>query len=394
VERSERLDGPAVIAPDAGAALLGLAAEERSGLAATVVGITGSTGKTCTKDFAAAVLGGRFDVLASPASFNNEVGLPLTLLSAGDGTEVVVCEMGARGVGHVARLCRVARPAIGIVTNVGVAHLELFGSRKNIVRAKAELVEALPADGVAVLNVDDPVVRGYALRTAARVVTFGLAQEADVRAEEVALGEDGRATFTLAASGVRQHVELAVPGAHMVPNALAASACGIALGVTPAECATALKDARVSAWRMETFTTGDGVRVVNDAYNANPTSVRAALQSLRWMARPPSRAVAVLGPMAELGPISRTEHERVGELVARLGVDRVLAVGPEARAIAVAAVREGVEPESAVALEDAAAALADLRAWLRAGDVVLIKGSRVAGLERLAQALGDEGSRP
>jgi len=394
VDHDENLDGPAVVVADTGAALLDLAGDERTALAATVVGITGSTGKTCTKDFTAAVLGGRFDVLASPASFNNEVGLPLTLLSAGDETEVVVCEMGARGVGHVARLCEVARPSIGIVTNVGVAHLELFGSRENIVRAKAELVEALPAGGVAVLNADDPVVRGYARRTAARVVTFGLAAEADVRADDVVLGEDGRAAFTLAASGVRQHVELAVPGAHMVPNALAASACGIALGVTPAECATALKDAHVSAWRMDTFTTGDGVRVVNDAYNANPTSMRAALQSLRWMARPPSRAVAVLGHMAELGPISEEEHARVGELVARLGIDRLITVGPPARAVAVAAQREGVEPGNVAAFEDSAAALADLRAWLRPGDVVLVKGSRVAGLERLAEALRDAGSRP
>jgi UDP-N-acetylmuramoyl-tripeptide--D-alanyl-D-alanine ligase len=392
VERVEDVRGPAVVVADAGEALLNLAADERTELSATVVGITGSTGKTCTKDFTAAALGGRFDALASPASFNNEVGLPLTLLSAGRGTEVLVCEMGARGVGHVARLCQVARPSIGIVTNVGVAHLELFGSRENIVRAKAELVEALPADGVAVLNADDPVVRGYATRTSARPVTFGLAEDAHVRAEDVTLGEDGRGAFTLVASGVRQHVELAVPGAHMVPNALAASACGIALGVTPAECATALKEAHVSAWRMETFTTEGGVRVVNDAYNANPTSMQAALQSLRWMARPPRRAVAVLGHMAELGPISTQEHERVGELVARLGIDRVVTVGPPARAIAVAAVREGVEPENVAPFEDPQAALADLRAWLRPGDVVLVKGSRVAGLERLAEGLRDAGS--
>ncbi|MDP9342343.1 MAG: UDP-N-acetylmuramoyl-tripeptide--D-alanyl-D-alanine ligase [Actinomycetota bacterium] len=394
VERAEGAAGPAVVVADAGEALLDLAADERTALAATVVGITGSTGKTCTKDFAAAVLRGHFDVLASPASFNNEVGLPLTLLSALDGTEVVVCEMGARGVGHVARLCQVARPSVGIVTNVGVAHLELFGSRENIVRAKAELVEALPPDGVAVLNADDPVVRGYAARTPARAVTFGLAENADVRAEDVTLGEEGRAAFTLVASGVRQHVELAVAGAHMVPNALAASACGLALGVTLAECAAALKDAHVSAWRMETFTTEGGVRVVNDAYNANPASMQAALQSLRWMARPPSRAVAVLGHMAELGPISDQEHERVGELVARLGIDRVVTVGPQARAIAVSAQREGVEPENVAAFEDARTALAELRTWLRPGDVVLVKGSRVAGLEKLAEALRDPGSRP
>ena len=164
--------------------------------------------------------------------------------------------------------------------------------------------------------------------------------------------------------------------------------------MTPAECAIALKDAHVSAWRMEAFTTARGVRVVNDAYNANPTSMRAALQSLRWMARPPSRAVAVLGHMAELGPISQEEHARVGELVARLGIDRVITVGPKARAVAVAAQRDGVEPENVAAVHDAEAALADLRTWVRPGDVVLVKGSRVAGLEALAEALRDPGSAP
>ncbi len=387
VERDDTLGGPGVIVGDTGRALLDLAADERRSLVATVVGITGSTGKTCTKDFAASILRTRFDVLANPASFNNEVGMPLTLLAAGPATEVLVCEMGARGVGHVARLCRVARPSVGIVTNVGVAHMELFGSRENIVRAKAELVEALPADGVAVLNADDPVVRRYARRTPARAVTFGVAEDADVRAEDVVLDGDGRASFALVAGGVRERVELAVPGAHMVTNALAASAGGIALGVTPAECATALKDAHVSAWRMETFTTADGVRVVNDAYNANPTSMEAALKALRWMARPPARAVAVLGHMAELGPIAREEHERVGELVARLGIDRVITVGPQARTIALAAVREGVEPDAVRSVDDAAGVPAVVRGWLRPGDVVLVKGSRVVGLERFAEAL-------
>jgi UDP-N-acetylmuramoyl-tripeptide--D-alanyl-D-alanine ligase len=387
VESLTGADGPAVSVPDTGAALLDLAGDERSALSATVVGITGSTGKTCTKDFAAAVLRGRFDSLASPASFNNEVGLPLTLLAAGPGTELIVCEMGARGVGHVAGLCRVARPTVGIVTNVGLAHLGSFGSRENIARAKAELVEALPPGGVALLNADDPVVRGYAQRTEARVVSFGLARDAEVRADDVALGEDGRATFTLVAAGVREHVQLAVAGAHMVSNALAASACGIALGVTPAECATALKDAQVSAWRMETFNTADGVRVVNDAYNANPTSMEAALEALRSMARPPARAVAVLGHMAELGSLSSQEHERVGALAARLGIDRVITVGREAGAIAVAAVREGLEPQNVAGLDDAAGALEAIRAWARPGDVVLVKGSRVVGLERLADRL-------
>jgi len=186
--------------------------------------------------------------------------------------------------------------------------------------------------------------------------------------------------------GTWERIELAVPGEHMVPNALASSAVGRVLGLSVAECATGLKGARVSQWRMETFTTPEGIRVINDAYNANPESMAAALKAARWIARE-AHLIAVLGPMAELGPITAAEHERVGELVTRLGVDRVIAVGEQAEVIAVAAVREGVEPDDVAAYEDHNAVLDDIRAHARAGDVVLFKASRVAGLERLAEAL-------
>jgi UDP-N-acetylmuramoyl-tripeptide--D-alanyl-D-alanine ligase len=386
VEREITGASPAVMVDDTGRALLDLAADERASLTASVVGITGSTGKTCTKDLTAAVLSARYSVRASPASFNNEVGMPITLLGAESGADAIVCEMGSRGVGHVAMLCSVARPSVGIVTNVGVAHLELFGSRENIVRAKGELVEALPADGVAVLNADDEVVRGYASRTPARVVSFGTAPTADVRATEVELDDEGRASFALLGGGERDRVELSVPGDHMVPNALAAAACGTAMGLSLAECAAALKGARVSAWRMETFTTSGGVRVVNDAYNANPASMDAALRSARWLARG-RRFIAVLGHMAELGPISREEHERVGSLAARMEVDRLITVGEHAMDIERAAVREGLALRDVANHPTAEEALADLEAYVRPGDVVLIKASRVAGLERLAEAL-------
>jgi UDP-N-acetylmuramoyl-tripeptide--D-alanyl-D-alanine ligase len=385
-------DMPAVVVEDTGRALLDLASDERGSLRAHVVGITGSTGKTCTKDLTAAVLGARYGVRASPASFNNEVGVPLTILGTDDHTEALVCEMGSRGVGHIAMLCAVARPHVGIVTNVGVAHFELFGSRENIVRSKAELVEALPGDGYAVLNADDAVVRAYADRTPARVVTFGTSPDAAVRAEDVELDEEARASFTLMMGSERERVELSVPGEHMVENALAAAACGTALDVTLAECAAALKGARVSAWRMETFTTADGMRIVNDAYNANPTSMRAALQSARWLARS-GRLIAVLGHMAELGAISREEHDRIGSLVARIEVDRLITVGEEAREIERAAAREGLALRDAANHRTVDEALADLLAHARPGDVVLIKGSRVAGLERMGDALrrGREG---
>jgi UDP-N-acetylmuramoyl-tripeptide--D-alanyl-D-alanine ligase len=218
------------------------------------------------------------------------------------------------------------------------------------------------------------------------VVTFGRSPGSEVGAEAVELDPRGRASFELVHADAREPIELAVPGEHMVSNALAAAACGIVLGLTPAECASGLKGTRVSPWRMETFTTSDGVHIVNDAYNANPESMAAALRSARWMARG-ARLIAVLGPMAELGPIASEEHERVGELAARIRVDRLITVGDGARTIAAAALREGVEPENVVSFDDPADALADVRAQARTGDVVLFKASRVAGLERLAEAL-------
>ena len=382
------IDGTVVQVPDTGRALLDLAADERDRMTGTrVVGITGSNGKTSAKDLAAAVVGTRLRTHASPASFNNEVGLPMTLLRAEPGVEVVVVEMGARREGDVRLLCDVARPDAVVVTNVGTAHLGIFGSWDAIVRAASEPVEWLGADGTAIVNADDPVARAYADETDAAVITFGLDPGADVRAEDVELGPDARATFTLWSAGEREPVELAVPGDHMVSNALAAAAVGRWAGVTLAECAAALKGAGVAHWRMETSTGTSGIVIVNDAYNANPESMAAALKAARWMAKG-ERLVAVLGHMAELGPVEFEEHERLGQLVVRIGVERLITVGEQARAIARAAIREGQLPEDVASYEDPSDAAADVRAWARPGDVVLVKGSRVAGLERVAEALG------
>jgi UDP-N-acetylmuramoyl-tripeptide--D-alanyl-D-alanine ligase len=382
------VDGyPCVEVPDTGVALLELARNERDRREdATVVGITGANGKTSTKDMTAAVASARFRTHASPASFNTEVGVPITLLGAPPDAEVIIAELGARRIGDVALLCEIARPDVVVVTNVGVAHMEVFGSWEAIVDASAEPVEALGRDGIAIMNADDPVVRGYERRTPAHVRWFGLGPDADVRASRVELDRQGRARFVLEVDGEREHVELAVPGEHMVPNALAAAAVGSTLGLSAAECAVALKGARVSAWRMESFETPDGVRIVNDAYNANPESMAAGLKAARWMARE-GRLAAVLGHMAELGSIALDEHERLGELIVRIGVERLVTVGERARMIHRAAVREGQLPEDAVDLDTPEEALEDLRSWLRPGDVVLIKGSRVVGLERLAEAL-------
>jgi UDP-N-acetylmuramoyl-tripeptide--D-alanyl-D-alanine ligase len=381
-------NGPVVHVRSPGDALLRLAADERATHLrdARLVAITGANGKTSAKDFAGAVLGTGFRTHASAGSYNNEIGLPLTLLAAPEGVEVIVAEMGARHEGDVRLLCEIARPDIAVVTNVGVAHIEIFGSWEAIVRASAEPLEALGADGVAVLCADDPVVSAMVPPAGVRVVTFGRSARSDVRAEAVDLDSGGRARFELVHGDERETVELAVPGEHMVSNALAAAACGLVLGLTAAECAAGLKGVPISPWRMETFTTANGVRVVNDAYNANPESMAAALRAARWMAGE-GRLIAVLGVMAELGPIAAREHERVGELAARLRVDRLVTVGAGAREIAAAALREGVEPESAVSFEDPDDALADIVANARAGDVVLFKASRVAALDRLAESL-------
>ena len=382
------IDGTVIQVPDTGRALLDLAADERDRMTGTrVVGITGSNGKTSAKDLAAAVVGTRLRTHASPASFNNEVGLPMTLLRAEPGVEVVVAEMGARREGDVRLLCDVARPDAVVVTNVGRAHLGIFGSWDAIVRAGSEPVEWLGPDGTAIVNADDAVARAYADETDAAVITFGLDPGADVRAEDVELGPDARATFTLWSAGEREPVELAVPGDHMVSNALAAAAVGRWAGVTLAECAAALKGAGVAHWRMETSTGTSGIVIVNDAYNANPESMAAALKSARWMAKG-ERLVAVLGHMAELGPVEFEEHEKLGQLVVRIGVERLITVGEQARAIARAAIREGQLPEDVASYEDPSDAAADVRAWTRPGDVVLVKGSRVAGLERVAETLG------
>jgi UDP-N-acetylmuramoyl-tripeptide--D-alanyl-D-alanine ligase len=388
VRRDARVAGPSVHVADTGAALLSLATDERGGFGGTVVAITGANGKTSTKDLTAAVLAERWRTHASPSSFNNEVGLPMTLLGAPPDTEVVVAELGARRAGDVTRLCEVARPSIAVVTNMGVAHMEIFGSWEAIVAAGAEPVEALPDDGVAILNADDPAVSSYRDRSAARTVTFGLAGDAAVRADRVRLGRDGRATFELCAGGDRAVVTLAVPGEHMVGNALAAAAVGLELDVSLETCAAALARAPITRWRMETIDTPAGVRIVNDAYNANPESMAAALKTARWMAGD-ARLIAVLGQMAELGDIATTEHERIGELAARLRVDHLVTIGPDAKTIAVAGIREGVEPDQVADYDDLDAALDDIVAAARPGDVVLVKGSRVAGLEVLAARLAE-----
>ncbi|HZD75317.1 MAG TPA: UDP-N-acetylmuramoyl-tripeptide--D-alanyl-D-alanine ligase, partial [Actinomycetota bacterium] len=387
--------GPRIEVDDPLAALGAIAGAVRGRSSARVVGITGSTGKTTTKDLLAAALATRLDTVASTASYNNEVGLPLTLARLEPGTQALVVEIGSRGRGHIASLARLARPEVGVVLNVGVAHLGMFGSQQAIAVAKGELVEALPAAGTAVLNADDPLVAAMAARSAARVLPFGVDHPgAEVRAEGVSLDGEGRAHFKLRTPGGGAQVALPAPGEHLVSNALAAAAAAHALGLDPEETAAGLRGARLSPMRMQVGRRTDGLMVINDAYNANPTSMAASLKTLAT-ARRDGRAVAVLGEMAELGERALAEHDRVGRLVARLGIDRLVGVGEPGAVIVRAARMEGMWPEEAVPVADADAAVAALEGWLGPDDVVLVKASRVIALDRVAERLlsGPEGAR-
>jgi UDP-N-acetylmuramoyl-tripeptide--D-alanyl-D-alanine ligase len=325
--------------------------------------------------------------VANQASFNNEVGLPLTLTRIEPDTEAVVVEMGARGPGHIAALARLARPVVGVVLNVGESHLGMFGSREAIAKAKGELVEALPAEGTAVLNADDPQVAAMADRTVAQVVTFGRTEAAAVRAERVELDGDGRARFLLHTPAGTAPATLPAPGEHLVGCALAAAAAASVLGVGPAEVAAGLAGARLSPGRMQVRRRPDGLTVVDDAYNANPSSMAAALKTLAALGRRGGRTIAVLGEMAELGPTAAAEHDRIGRLATRLGIDRLIGVGEPGRVMVNAARMEGMWPEEAEAVADPDAALALLTPVLAPADVVLVKASRVVALDRVADAL-------
>jgi UDP-N-acetylmuramoyl-tripeptide--D-alanyl-D-alanine ligase len=374
---------PMVLVPDALAAMARLARAVADRLPElTIVGLTGSSGKTTTKDLIAQVLSRLGPTVAPPGSLNNELGYPYTVLRADEHTRFLVLEMGARGIGHIRYLCEVARPRIGVVLNVGVAHLGEFGSVEQIAVAKGELVEALPAGdrpggpGFAVLNADDPLVRAMASRTPARVVLFGEAPDADVRAEDVTLDEGGRASYTLVAGGASLPVRLALRGRHQVGNSLAAAAVALSVGAAPADLGAALDDLRLlSTRRMDVFDRADGVTVIDDSYNANPASAAAALRALAAIGNG-RRMVAVLGYMAELGEYEREGHEQVGELAARLGVDRLVVVSEAAAPIQYGAVAVATWKGESVLVPDQDSAVAVLRAELRAGDVVLVKGSR------------------
>jgi UDP-N-acetylmuramoyl-tripeptide--D-alanyl-D-alanine ligase len=387
----------------AGAAVLTALARLASAVAAelvdgglTIVGITGSSGKTSTKDLLAAVLAPLGEVVAPPGSFNNELGHPWTVLRATESTDYLVLEMSARHPGNIASLAAIAPPSIAVVLNVGIAHLGEFGSRETIAATKAELPQAVPSSGVVILNVDDAAVAKMAEQTAARVVRVSRepgSRKVDVWAGPVTLDELARPRFALHAGDEAVDVALAVHGDHQVSNALCAAAVALECGARLEQVAAALAAAGpVSKNRMQVATRSDGVTVINDAYNANPDSMRAGLKALAWMAREAGatrRSWAVLGEMAELGDDAISEHDHIGRLAVRLDVSRLIVVGTGRAMSAMhhGAVMEGSWGSEATMVPDADAALALLRAELRAGDVVLVKASNAAGLGELADAL-------
>ncbi|HWE56446.1 MAG TPA: UDP-N-acetylmuramoyl-tripeptide--D-alanyl-D-alanine ligase [Acidimicrobiales bacterium] len=372
VERSGLGTGrPEIVVADTQAALLALGRAARARLDIPVAGITGSVGKTSTKDMAAAALAAARRTVASAKSFNNELGLPLTLANAPADAEVVVLEMGARGPGHISLLCGIGRPQIGVVTAVAAAHTEMFGDLDGVARAKGELIEWLPADGTAVLNHDDPRTLAMRTRSAAPVLTYSTQGHGDVNAHDISLDQDLRPRFRLHSPWGQVDVELEARGRHQVGNALAALAVAASVGVPIEQAAAALTTVVLSPMRMEIRRAKAGGTVINDAYNANPASMAAALQSLA--AIDADRRIAVLGPMAELGVDSAAEHRAMAHLAAELGIE-IIAVGTDAYGPAPAA-----DPVEEIGVLDRRTA-------------VLVKASRVAALEEVAARLVDSNS--
>jgi len=352
-------------------------------------GVTGSSGKTSTKDLLAQVLSAAGPTLSPPGSFNNEVGLPLTALRRTVDTRFAVLEYSARGVGHIAFLRGLVQPDVALLLNVGSAHLGEFGSREAIAQAKGELLEG--PSRLNVLNADDRLVLAQASRAGGAIVTFGTTRDADVRAEGLELDDDGRPRFRLVTASGSAEVVLRLRGAHNASNALAVAAAvlGSDTGLSLERVAELLSAAEpVSRWRMEVTERSDGVTVVNDSYNANPESMRAALRTLAVMSRGKARrTVAVLGEMAELGDDTREAHMDLGRFLVRLDISQLVVVGPLAGGIHAGAVLEGSWGSESIHVDDIEQALELLAAELASGDIVLIKGSRSAGLERVAAAL-------
>jgi UDP-N-acetylmuramoyl-tripeptide--D-alanyl-D-alanine ligase len=355
-----------------------------------IVAVTGSNGKTTTKNLLRAILENVGPTIAPRASFNNEVGAPVTMLEVDWDTRFLVAEMGASGIGEIARLVRMARPDIGIVLKVGLAHAGEFGGIEATLAAKTEMVSDLLDTDVAVLNLDDPRVASMADKTVARVLWFGLDDAADVRATGVVSTARGTGFDLHLPNGESRPVQFRVLGEHHVMNALAAAAAAHTLGVEIDDIVAALQTVqRAERWRMEVLGGARGVTVINDAYNASPDSMAAALKTLAQVAVPEGRTFAVLGEMSELGEFSGEEHDRIGLLAVRLGIDQLIVVGPAARRMHISTINEGSWDGESLYFDTPDDAFEHLESALKSGDTVLVKSSNSAGLRFLGDRLGE-----
>jgi UDP-N-acetylmuramoyl-tripeptide--D-alanyl-D-alanine ligase len=377
--------GPVLVAPDALRALGAVAGLHRGTLETTVVGITGSVGKTTTVGLAARVLETRYRVARSAESWNAELGVALTLLGLRGGHDVAVVEMAMRGVGQIRELVAMARPTIGAVTNIGETHLEALGSREQIAAAKAELLEALPQDGVAIVNADEALTERLVRDVRSRIVRVGLSPDADVRAAEITRINGNGFSFRLWLGQKEADVVIPLPGTHQVRNALVAAAIGHVMGLTAREIIVGLARARPAKMRQEIVTLGD-VLLIDDTYNASPQSMDAAFDVLAQVGGR-RRRVLVLGEMRELGPQSPEFHRRVGARAAVLEPAYLVAVGAHARSYLDGAAEGGLPAGAMISAPTAVDAIPLLREIMRAGDVVLIKGSRAIEMEHLVEAL-------
>jgi UDP-N-acetylmuramoyl-tripeptide--D-alanyl-D-alanine ligase len=394
VERELPVAVPQILVEDSVTALGALATEVirrvRSHGVLRIVGITGSNGKTTTKNLLAAVLERVGETVSPKASFNNEVGAPITMLRVTDSTRFLVAEMGASGIGEIARLIRMAKPDIGVVLKVGLAHAGEFGGIEATVTAKTEMVSDLLPDDVAILNLDDSRVAGMADATRARVLWFGLDDRAAVRATDVVATASGTAFTLHLPDGSSAPVSFKVLGEHHVMNALAAAAAAHELGVPIDVVVDALESvSRAERWRMEPLGGRDGVSIINDAYNASPDSMSAAIRTLAQIGAERGRTIAVLGAMSELGDWAGEEHDRIGLQVVRLGIGRLVVVGPEARRMHITAINEGSWDGESVYFPTADEAFDYLSTEIAAGDTVLVKSSNAAGLRFLGDRLGE-----
>jgi len=364
-----------------------LAAYHRNKFRIPVVAVTGSNGKTTTKEMVASVLANRWKILKTEGNLNNRLGVPQTLFRLHHRHQGAVIEMGVDNVGQTTSLCEIARPTVGIITNIGPDHLEFFGSMDVSAQAKAELLDRLPDDGAAILNADDPYYGYLASRARCRVVSFGFSTKGDVRATHVeSTGRNGT-TFRLHLPGKARStaVQIRVQGAHNVSNALAAGAVGTVMGLSGTLIAQGLSEFRPAAMRSQ-IVISHGVKLIIDCYNANPASMKAAVELLA-QAGENRRTIAVLGDMLELGPNAVHMHEEVGEVVARLGINQLVACGSLGRGLARGAKQAGMDPSRIVQVADAQAAADAAKMIVKPGDVVLVKASRGMQLERVVDVI-------